>query len=162
MLRSNHILRVTIVLWIIADSFDTSLPLFVFSILLYIPRYITCRFTLYSFQGAIRILGFSTADFLLYSAYSLESTGIFWFFKQRKKILCQKTLVGSNGIEPSTSRLSGVRSNHLSYEPILSDYGRFHADVQDLAILIRSPQICFHKSLEYLWYFILPIKSTGT
>ena len=26
-------------------------------------------------------------------------------------------LVGSNGIEPSTSRLSGVRSNHLSYEP---------------------------------------------
>ena len=30
------------------------------------------------------------------------------------------SLVGSNGIEPSTSRLSGVRSNHLSYEPILS------------------------------------------
>ena len=27
-------------------------------------------------------------------------------------------VVGSNGIEPSTSRLSGVRSNHLSYEPI--------------------------------------------
>ena len=30
------------------------------------------------------------------------------------------SMVGSNGIEPSTSRLSGVRSNHLSYEPILS------------------------------------------
>ena len=28
-------------------------------------------------------------------------------------------MVGSNGIEPSTSRLSGVRSNHLSYEPII-------------------------------------------
>ena len=28
-------------------------------------------------------------------------------------------LVGSNGIEPSTSRLSGVRSNHLSYEPTI-------------------------------------------
>ena len=27
-------------------------------------------------------------------------------------------MVGSNGLEPSTSRLSGVRSNHLSYEPI--------------------------------------------
>ena len=29
-----------------------------------------------------------------------------------------KKLVGSNGLEPSTSRLSGARSNHLSYEPI--------------------------------------------
>ena len=27
-------------------------------------------------------------------------------------------VVGSNGLEPSTSRLSGARSNHLSYEPI--------------------------------------------
>ena len=27
-------------------------------------------------------------------------------------------LVGSNGLEPSTSRLSGVCSNQLSYEPI--------------------------------------------
>ena len=29
-----------------------------------------------------------------------------------------KLMVGSNGLEPSTSRLSGVRSNHLSYEPM--------------------------------------------
>ena len=28
-------------------------------------------------------------------------------------------VVGTNGLEPSTSRLSGVRSNHLSYAPIL-------------------------------------------
>ena len=26
--------------------------------------------------------------------------------------------MGSNGLEPSTSRLSGARSNHLSYEPV--------------------------------------------
>ena len=26
--------------------------------------------------------------------------------------------MGSSGLEPPTSRLSGVRSNHLSYEPI--------------------------------------------
>ena len=28
-------------------------------------------------------------------------------------------LVGLDGLEPSTSRLSGVRSNHLSYRPLL-------------------------------------------
>ena len=28
-------------------------------------------------------------------------------------------LVGLDGLEPSTSRLSGVRSNHLSYRPFL-------------------------------------------
>ena len=31
----------------------------------------------------------------------------------------KKGLVGSNGLEPSTSRLSGVCSNQLSYEPAL-------------------------------------------
>ena len=30
-----------------------------------------------------------------------------------------KELVGSSGLEPPTSRLSGARSNRLSYEPIL-------------------------------------------
>ena len=29
----------------------------------------------------------------------------------------QRTLVGRGGLEPPTSRLSGVRSNHLSYRP---------------------------------------------
>ena len=30
----------------------------------------------------------------------------------------KQNLVGSSGLEPPTSRLSGVRSNHLSYEPV--------------------------------------------
>ena len=34
-----------------------------------------------------------------------------------------RTLVGTSGLEPPTSRLSGVCSNQLSYKPILS-YGR--------------------------------------
>ena len=33
-------------------------------------------------------------------------------------------MVGRGGLEPPTSRLSGVRSNHLSYRPI---YGRWPA-----------------------------------
>ena len=39
-------------------------------------------------------------------------------------------LVGSNGLEPSTSRLSGARSNHLSYEPIQFSLRSF-CSVQD-------------------------------
>ena len=31
-----------------------------------------------------------------------------------------RRLVGTSGFEPPTSRLSGVRSNHLSYAPISS------------------------------------------
>ena len=31
----------------------------------------------------------------------------------------QRIVVGSNGLGPSTSRLSGVCSNQLSYEPVL-------------------------------------------
>ena len=34
--------------------------------------------------------------------------------------LCFCSLVGTSGLEPPTSRLSGVRSNHLSYAPIQS------------------------------------------
>ena len=33
---------------------------------------------------------------------------------------CQGTVVGSSGLEPPTSRLSGARSNQLSYEPLLT------------------------------------------
>ena len=48
------------------------------------------QFSLFNFQGALM--------------------GIFLFGR----------LVGTSGFEPPTSRLSGVRSNHLSYAPISS------------------------------------------
>ena len=38
----------------------------------------------------------------------------------RPKRSISQFLVGSSGLEPPTSRLSGARSNHLSYEPIFS------------------------------------------
>ena len=31
------------------------------------------------------------------------------------------SMVGTSGLEPPTSRLSGVRSNHLSYAPMILD-----------------------------------------
>ena len=45
----------------------------------------------------------------------LSSLSIFSFQSTSQGFPC---LVGSNGFEPSTSRLSGARSNQLSYEPI--------------------------------------------
>ena len=57
------------------------------------------------------------ADYILpLSAFFL----LVFFFSPRIYSLCsfQGSLVGSSGLEPPTSRLSGVRSNHLSYEPM--------------------------------------------
>ena len=34
------------------------------------------------------------------------------------RVLPFRKVVGSSGLEPPTSRVSGARSNHLSYEPI--------------------------------------------
>ena len=56
-----------------------------------------------------------------------------WFdvsFSPRIYSLCsfQGTLVGSSGFEPPTSRLSGVRSNQLSYEPIPGGDERVRTD----------------------------------
>ena len=46
-----------------------------------------------------------------------------FFFSANYFTICgfQGALVGSSGLEPPTSRLSGVRSNLLSYEPKPSD-----------------------------------------
>ena len=37
---------------------------------------------------------------------------------EKRKIQFRQNLVGLRGLEPPTSRLSGVRSNHLSYKPM--------------------------------------------
>ena len=50
---------------------------------------------------------------------------------KRRAIACRLSLlVGLGGLEPPTSRLSGVRSNRLSYKPIIPD-----------SVLIPSPYL---------------------
>ena len=54
----------------------------------------------------------------------LESTFALRFQRPCPHLAClvwetlPSPMVGSSGLEPPTSRLSGVRSNHLSYEPM--------------------------------------------
>ena len=45
---------------------------------------------------------------------------------------CLRKMVGLGGLEPPTSRLSGVRSNHLSYRPLL------YMTAIDCAIIARA------------------------
>ena len=47
-------------------------------------------------------------------------------------------MVGSSGLEPPTSRLSGVRSNHLSYEPLFGGDERDRTDDPLLAKQVLS------------------------
>ena len=49
------------------------------------------------------------------------------FYAHSYSILCRfNLLVGLSGLEPPTSRLSGVRSNRLSYKPIFPAFGSLH------------------------------------
>ncbi len=51
---------------------------------------------------------------------------VFWFFQYsvfKVQVLGGFPPVGLSGLEPPTSRLSGVRSNQLSYKPIMEVEG---------------------------------------
>ena len=60
------------------------------------------------------------------------------------------TLVGSNGLGPSTSRLSGVCSNQLSYEPIIGGGNRVRTDDPLLA-----GQVLYQLSYTPIIFFAL-------
>ena len=82
------------------------------------------------FYASFANLGFEivVASIRCYSHYryclisNLFSPRIYFLYAVFK-VLCSRSkeqLVGSSGLEPPTSRLSGARSNHLSYEPIFT------------------------------------------
>ena len=91
--------------------------------------------SLFGFQGAKRLLteppGKTGAQAL--GAFRWFSSGLLKIVRgeveggkavrehaDRPKQSISQFLVGSSGLEPPTSRLSGARSNHLSYEPVFA------------------------------------------
>ena len=69
-------------------------------------------------------MSFSAFEIADFGQFALPTSFFFLnvFFLRELLFYMQfsRCLVGSSGLEPPTSRLSGVRSNRLSYEPILS------------------------------------------
>ena len=61
------------------------------------------------------------------------------------RVLPFRKVVGSSGLEPPTSRLSGVRSNRLSYKPIMcSHIGRLYESVKRLLFLTGDINLIYH------------------
>ena len=80
-------------------------------------RFFFIQFSRYTWRWAFRVLG--SSRFLSTDLPSLLVFGrTFLIPSYRVREMPPAQLVGSSGLEPPTSRLSGVRSNHLSYEPM--------------------------------------------
>ena len=60
----------------------------------------------------------ASQNYSCYPIFCLALLVVFLYSVLKVQLLLRREVVGSNGFEPSTSRLSGVRSNHLSYEPM--------------------------------------------
>ena len=78
---------------------------------------------------------------------SVRFYSFYFFIRFSMNIFFPKILssvVGSSGLEPPTSRLSGARSNHLSYEPIS------YFDVSRLSRLFLFTD--FHRLVEMMGF----------
>lgn len=130
-----------------------------------------CRFTLYSFQGAIRdsrSLLTSSADFQLYSAFALASTGTFWVTllpQVAKRFLCRafhlrwKRFGGDNEIRTHDPLLARQVLSQLSYTPTISSvsYNSSFAGIvagsrQIVFSLQISPLSSYHIKVHNVWW----------
>ena len=79
------------------------------------------------------------------------------------KIFIGLTQVGLRGLEPRTSSLSGMRSNHLSYKPkiIVCVITRFEFDriLQSVRLLLRKEVIQPHLPVRLPCYDFAPVTS---
>ena len=70
-------------------------------------------------SASFRLLLYALQNYSCYPIFCLALLVVFLYSVLKvQALLFREDVVGSNGFEPSTSRLSGVRSNHLSYEPM--------------------------------------------
>ena len=63
------------------------------------------------------------------------------------------TLMGTSGLEPPTSRLSGVRSNHLSYAPV-SEFALANPDASEFDFEVNDFNFCFAKTVKHRSIFV--------
>ena len=70
-------------------------------------------------------------------------------------LLSNRRLVGTSGFEPPTSRLSGVRSNHLSYAPISSGGDEEDRTPDPLRARQVLSQLSYTPILVVMYYLIL-------
>ena len=68
-------------------------------------------------------------------------------------------LVGLDGLEPSTSRLSGVRSNHLSYKPLFNHSFGIGSSILPLSLLslceewiVKSEEVNLLRFAVKIWW----------
>ena len=97
--------------------------------------YLVCHVLLFGFQWASKPSNFRLSGFTVPWTSSRSC-------KDRQPFGC--LVMGSSGLEPPTSRLSGARSNLLSYEPVLKSLVIFSWDSQPTCVW--SP--CFIASVS--------------
>ena len=115
-----------------------------------VPRHPPCALSsLTSFKQSIefvRIFRVLSNSYLFWLNYSFLPLYLFpllhhftcnlisLFSFQGTRGLFTRPVVGSSGLEPPTSRLSGVRSNHLSYEPMFLLLSKLGGDEQNRTV----------------------------